>query len=80
MSLHDIGDNADRVLRDLEREIVVMKLIEHPNIMRLYDVWETSSDLYLILEYVDGGELFEYICDKGRLGTPEASKIGRAHV
>lgn len=75
MSLQDIGDDADRILRDLEREIVVMKLIEHPNIMRLYDVWETSTDLYLILEYVEGGELFDYLCEKGKLGSPEASRL-----
>ncbi|KAJ7816621.1 Pkinase-domain-containing protein [Mycena leptocephala] len=56
----------------LEREIVVMKLIDHPNIMRLYDVWETSTELYLILEYVKGGELFEHLCKKGRLPTEEA--------
>lgn len=49
-----------------------MKLIDHPNIMRLYDVWETSTELYLILEYVQGGELFEYLCEKGRLPTAEA--------
>ena len=49
-----------------------MKLIEHPNIMRLYDVWETSTELYLILEYVEGGELFDYICENGRLSTSEA--------
>lgn len=49
-----------------------MKLIDHPNIMRLYDVWETSTELYLILEYVKGGELFEYLCKKGRLPTEEA--------
>ncbi|EPT00691.1 hypothetical protein FOMPIDRAFT_140356 [Fomitopsis schrenkii] len=72
MSLHSLGDDAERVLLSIEREIVVMKLIEHPNIMRLYDVWETSSELYLILEYVEGGELFDYLCDKGRLPTNEA--------
>ena len=49
-----------------------MKLIEHPNIMRLYDVWETSTELYLILEYVEGGELFDYICENGRLSTSES--------
>jgi serine/threonine protein kinase len=49
-----------------------MKLIDHPNIMRLYDVWETSTELYLILEYVEGGELFDYLCKRGRLSTPEA--------
>lgn len=40
--------------------------------MRLYDVWETSSELYLILEYVEGGELFDYLCTRGRLAPAEA--------
>ncbi|RPD64436.1 Pkinase-domain-containing protein [Lentinus tigrinus ALCF2SS1-7] len=72
MSLHSLGDEADRILHSIEREIVIMKLIEHPNIMRLYDVWETSTELYLILEYVEGGELFDYLCSKGRLPSKEA--------
>ena len=59
-------------LLNIEREIVIMKLIDHPNIMRLYDVWETSSDLYLILEYIEGGELFDYLCNKGPLSPSEA--------
>ena len=50
---------------------MVMKLIDHPNVMRLYDVWETSTSLYLILEYVQGGELFDYLCAKGRRPTSE---------
>src|ERR1700730_384389 len=66
------GVAGERVLLAIEREIVIMKLIEHPNIMRLYDVWETSTELYLILEYVQGGELFDYLCQKGKLPIPEA--------
>jgi serine/threonine-protein kinase HSL1 (negative regulator of Swe1 kinase) len=61
-----------RLQHSVEREIVIMKLIDHPNIMRLYDVWETSTDLYLIMEYVEGGELFDYLCSHGRLPTSEA--------
>lgn len=72
MSLHSLGEEADRILHSIEREIVIMKLIDHPNIMRLYDVWETSTELYLILEYVEGGELFDYLCSKGRLSKAEA--------
>ncbi|PCH44190.1 Pkinase-domain-containing protein [Wolfiporia cocos MD-104 SS10] len=72
MSIRSFGDEAERILHSIEREIVIMKLIEHPNIMRLYDVWETSSELYLILEYVEGGELFDYLCSKGRLSSTEA--------
>lgn len=33
----------------IEREIVIMKLIEHPNVLRLMDVWETTSELYVLL-------------------------------
>ncbi|KIM83127.1 hypothetical protein PILCRDRAFT_819894 [Piloderma croceum F 1598] len=72
VSLKSMPAHSEQVLLSLEREIVVMKLIEHPNIIQLYDVWETSSELYLILEYVEGGELFEYLCEKGRLSTSEA--------
>ncbi|KAI0289554.1 kinase-like domain-containing protein [Russula brevipes] len=71
-SIQGLVDQADRILLGIEREIVIMKLIDHPNIMRLYDVWETSTELYLILEYVEGGELFDYLCKRGRLSTPEA--------
>lgn len=72
LSMKHMDEEAQRILHSIEREIVIMKLIEHPNIMRLYDVWETSTELYLILEYVEGGELFDYLCDKGRLSTSEA--------
>lgn len=34
-----------QMLLGIEREIVIMKLIEHPNVLRLMDVWETGNDL-----------------------------------
>jgi serine/threonine-protein kinase HSL1, negative regulator of Swe1 kinase len=70
--MSEAGEEGERILQALEREIVIMKLIDHPNILRLYDVWETSSELYLILEYAEGGELFDYLCDKGPLPRSEA--------
>ncbi|KAJ4319904.1 serine/threonine-protein kinase gin4 [Neodidymelliopsis sp. IMI 364377] len=51
----------------LEREICIMKLLDHPNIVRLYDIWENRDELYLIMEYVEGGELFSYIHEQGGL-------------
>lgn len=45
MSINEAGAKADKMLLGIEREIVIMKLIEHPNVLRLYDVWETGSDL-----------------------------------
>ncbi|KAL8279348.1 hypothetical protein RQP46_008160 [Phenoliferia psychrophenolica] len=65
-------EKADKMLLGIEREIVIMKLIEHPNVLRLIDVWETKSELYLIMEYVPGGELFDYLVKKGKLGADEA--------
>lgn len=56
----------------IEREIIIMKLISHQNIMALYDVWENKGELYLVLEYVEGGELFDYLVKRGRLPEEEA--------
>ncbi|KAI8899578.1 kinase-like domain-containing protein [Globomyces pollinis-pini] len=59
-------------LKKLEREITIMKLIQHPNILQIYDVYETSKELYLVLEHVEGGELFDYLVKKGRLPESES--------
>ncbi len=61
----------------MEREIAIMKLIEHPHVLRLYDVYESRKYLYLILEHVAGGELFDYLVKKGRLTPKEARKFFR---
>ncbi|KPM40422.1 hypothetical protein AK830_g6159 [Neonectria ditissima] len=56
-----------RVPMAIEREVAILKLIEHPNIMKLYDIWENRSEVYLILEYIDQGDLFTFINMRGRL-------------
>ncbi|KAG5856803.1 hypothetical protein ANANG_G00011760 [Anguilla anguilla] len=45
----------------LFQEVRCMKLVQHPNIVRLYEVIDTQTKLYLILELADGGDLFDYI-------------------
>ncbi|CAG7942867.1 unnamed protein product [Penicillium salamii] len=61
----------------IEREVVIMKLIEHPNVISLYDVWENRGELYLVLEYVEGGELFDYVSNHGPLQEEEAVRLFR---
>ncbi|PGG96150.1 CAMK/CAMKL/GIN4 protein kinase [Blastomyces parvus] len=61
----------------IEREVVIMKLIEHPNIINLYDVWENRGELYLVLEYIEGGELFDYVSESGPLPEIEAIRLFR---
>ncbi|KAL3070575.1 hypothetical protein niasHT_032365 [Heterodera trifolii] len=67
----------ESVLQKVEREIAIMKLIEHPHILQLFDVYENKKYLYLLLEHVSGGELFDYLVKKGRLMAKEARKFFR---
>ncbi|KAI9304554.1 kinase-like domain-containing protein [Cunninghamella echinulata] len=64
------------VEKSVKREIAVMKLIKHPNIISLIDVIDLSdsTNLYLILEYIEGGELFEHLISCGKLSEKEARK------
>ncbi|XP_018493121.1 SNF1-related protein kinase catalytic subunit alpha KIN10 [Raphanus sativus] len=59
----------------VRREIKIMRLFMHPHIIRLYEVIETPTDIYLVMEYVNSGELFDYIVEKGRLQEDEARKF-----
>jgi serine/threonine-protein kinase HSL1, negative regulator of Swe1 kinase len=61
----------------IEREVVIMKLIEHENVINLYDIWENRGELYLVLEYVEGGELFDYVSSNGALPEEEAVRLFR---
>ncbi|KAI0367649.1 Pkinase-domain-containing protein [Pilatotrama ljubarskyi] len=63
---------AEKQRLGIDREIIMMKLMNHPNIMRIYDVYEGEKELYLILEYVEGGELFDFLVNRGRLPPLEA--------
>mmetsp|Transcript_45771 Transcript_45771/g.114526 ORF Transcript_45771/g.114526 Transcript_45771/m.114526 type:complete len:388 (+) Transcript_45771:331-1494(+) len=56
----------------VRREIKILRLFMHPHIVRLYEVIESHSDMYVITEYVKSGELFDYIVEKGRLMEDEA--------
>ncbi|MFS8031891.1 putative protein kinase CAMK-AMPK family [Helianthus anomalus] len=55
----------------VRREIKILRLFMHPHIIRLYEVIETASDIYVVMEYVKSGELFDYIVEKGRLQEDE---------
>mmetsp|Transcript_33338 Transcript_33338/g.81855 ORF Transcript_33338/g.81855 Transcript_33338/m.81855 type:complete len:549 (-) Transcript_33338:171-1817(-) len=57
------------------REINVLKLFSHPHIIRLYEVIDSPTDIYVVMEYVSGGELFDYIVAKGRLSEDEARRF-----
>uniref|UniRef100_A0A4W5MSL6 Si:ch211-255p10.4 n=1 Tax=Hucho hucho TaxID=62062 RepID=A0A4W5MSL6_9TELE len=68
---------SESVLMKVEREIAILKLIEHPHVLKLHDIYENNKYLYLVLEHVSGGELFDYLVKKGRLTPKEARKFFR---
>jgi 5'-AMP-activated protein kinase catalytic alpha subunit len=68
----DMGD-----LRRVKREVSILKEVRHPNIIQLYEIIETSEELFLVTDYISGGELYSYIVDKGKIEEGEACKYFR---
>ncbi|CAF5198842.1 unnamed protein product, partial [Rotaria magnacalcarata] len=59
-------------LQKLFREVKIMKGLDHPNIVKLFEVIETEKTLYLVMEYASGGEVFDYLVAHGRMKEKEA--------
>ncbi len=50
-------------------------IFRHPHIIKMYQVHSSPTDLFLVMEYVPGGELFDYICANGRLPEDESRRF-----
>ncbi|XP_073194943.1 serine/threonine-protein kinase MARK1 isoform X5 [Lepidochelys kempii] len=59
-------------LQKLFREVRIMKILNHPSIVKLFEVIETEKTLYLVMEYASGGEVFDYLVAHGRMKEKEA--------
>ncbi|EGR34004.1 protein kinase domain protein [Ichthyophthirius multifiliis] len=59
----------------IQREIHILKLIRHPTVIQIYEIIETPTHIFLVMEYCSKGELFEYIVEQQRLKETEASKF-----
>lgn len=59
-------------LKKLFREVTIMKMLDHPNIVKLYEVIDSTRTLYLVMEYASGGEVFDYLVAHGRMKEKEA--------
>ena len=56
----------------LEKEIKIIKVIRHRNIVQLYNVFQTSSTIFIVMEHIHGKELFEIIVKKKKLSELES--------
>nr|CAD1829022.1 unnamed protein product [Ananas comosus var. bracteatus] len=63
-----------KLVEQIKREISIMKLIKHPNVVRLHEVMGSKSKIFIVLELVTGGELFDIIDNYGRMREDEARR------
>ncbi|XP_033332129.1 maternal embryonic leucine zipper kinase isoform X1 [Megalopta genalis] len=71
-----LGDDLPRV----KLEVKALKTLLHQHICRLYQVIETESHYFMVIEYCSGGELFDHIVEKNRLSETESRKFFRQIV
>ncbi len=68
---------AGEDIKLLRREITNLKTLDHPNILKLYEVYEDKDNFYLVMELVMGKELFDKIVERGQYSEKDASNITR---
>jgi calcium-dependent protein kinase len=69
-----VSKNMIKFLPKFRQEISIMKSLEHPNIVRLYETYEDAAFIYLVMELCEGGELFDQIISQGFL-TERAAAV-----
>ncbi|KAF3339552.1 CBL-interacting protein kinase 8 isoform X1 [Carex littledalei] len=63
-----------RMVDQIKREISIMKLVRHPHVVRLHEVLASRTKIYIILEFITGGELFDKIMRHGKLSENDSRK------
>ncbi|KAJ3125508.1 Serine/threonine-protein kinase par-1 [Nowakowskiella sp. JEL0407] len=64
----------------LQTEVQLLMRLDHPNVIRLYQVMESEDECFVVMEYASGGELIDYIAAKGNLTEKEARRFFRQMV
>ena len=69
-------DNPDLKLK-IDREIALMKILDHPHLLNLYDVLESKRHIYIVIEYASHGELFDFLIERRSLNPNVAMHFWR---
>ena len=64
------GQMDEKELEVQTNEIELLRVCDHPNIVRLFDYFEDPINIYLVLEYLEGANLLKYVAKKERLLEP----------
>lgn len=62
-------------IHDIDREAKILKMLNHKNIIKLYNNFVLKNELLLIMEYADGGELIDYVEEKKGLEELEVRSL-----
>lgn len=61
--------------KSVQRELAVLQLLHHPHLVQLRQVLQDTSYVYFVMEYLEGGELFHILAERGRLPEDEARHL-----
>jgi len=59
----------------IKTEVAILRKLSHPNIVQIYEIYETEKHLYLVMEKMNGGELYEQIIERKKYGEKHAARI-----
>ncbi|XP_074560476.1 CBL-interacting protein kinase 32-like isoform X1 [Curcuma longa] len=63
-----------KLVEQIKREVATMKLIKHPNVVRINEVMGSKTKIFIVLEFATGGELFDKIVNHGRMREDKARR------
>jgi len=66
---------SEKFMKNLGREIEIMIKVDHPNVVKMYDMYDTGDRFYFVMELVTGGELFDRIVEKGSYSEDDAKTL-----
>jgi len=62
-------------MNDIQREIEVMEMLDHPHVIKLFEIYDEPKKMMLVMELVTGGELFDRIVAKGSYTEADAAEV-----
>merc|ERR1719162_1105943 len=62
---------------DVALELEIILTVDHPHIIQVVDVYETANELHFVMEYCEGGELFDRMVERGRFSEDDAAEAAR---
>ena len=70
-----INKKSDKIVNSVYHEIKILKELDHPSIVKIFEYYKDETNIYIIMEYLKGGSLFERLKVIGRFGEREAAYI-----